>query len=89
LERAKAALQEPEHSREQLLEIVEGWCLAHSIEAFFEDALRRSKGLDSQHLAVIEDRLAKARAMLGGLDALARFRNWKTPEELLALQRSV
>jgi hypothetical protein len=40
--------------------------------------------LDSEHLVAIEDRLAKARAMLGGLDALARFRNWKTPEELLA-----
>jgi hypothetical protein len=44
--------------------------------------------LDSEHLAVIEDRPAKAHAMLGGLDALARFRHWKTPEELLASEQS-
>jgi hypothetical protein len=76
------------HSREQLLEIVEEWTLAQSIEAFFDDATRRSKDLHAEHLVTIEDRLAKARAMLGGLDALARFRNWKTPEELLAPQPS-
>jgi hypothetical protein len=88
-ERERHRAEAQEQSREQLLEIVEGWSLARSIEAFFDDALRRSKDLDLEHLASIEDRLAKAREMLGGLDALARFRNWKTPEELLALQRSV
>ena len=70
------------HSREHLLEIVEDWSLALSIAAFFEDAIRRSKDLDSEHFAVIEERLVNARALLGGLDALARFRNWRTPEEL-------
>jgi hypothetical protein len=44
--------------------------------------------LDAEHFAAIKDRLAKARAMLGGLDALARFRRWKTPEELLAPEQS-
>jgi hypothetical protein len=87
-ERERQWAEAQEQSREQLLEIVEGWLLARSIEAFFDDAIRRSKALDSEHLAVIEDRVAKAHAMLGGLDALARFRQWKTPEELLAPEQS-
>jgi Xaa-Pro aminopeptidase len=87
-ERERQWAEAQEHSHDQLLEIVEGWSLALSIEAFFEDALRRSKDLDAEHFAAIKDRLAKARAMLGGLDALARFRHWKTPEELLALDQS-
>jgi hypothetical protein len=87
-ERERQQAEAQEHSREQLLEIVEKWSLARSIEAFFDDALRRSKDLDAEHLAAIKDRLAKARAMLGALDALARFRQWKTPEELLAPEQS-
>src|SRR5262245_52755931 len=87
-ERERQRAEAHEESREQLLEIVEEWSLARRIEAFFDDALRRSRELDAEHRTVIADRLTKARAMVGGLDALARFRQWQTPEELLAPEQS-
>jgi hypothetical protein len=64
-ERERQRAEAQEHSRDQLLEIVEESSLVRSIEAFFDDALRRSKDLDGEHLAAIKDRLAKARANVG------------------------
>lgn len=55
--------------------------MVRSIEAFFEDAERRAVTLNRSEQTAVVERLAKARAMLGGTDALARFAAWKSPEE--------
>jgi len=68
-------------SREQLFAVIEAWTLAKRIEGFFEDAGLRAAKLDDEEHAVVVERLKRARDLLGGIDALQRFRSWKTPEE--------
>jgi hypothetical protein len=55
--------------------------VAKQIEGFFEDAQRRAAELDEDARDAILDRLKLARALLGDVDALRRFRAWRSPEE--------
>jgi len=51
------------------------------IESFFEDAQRRAAGFGGAEGEAIVERLRRAPALLGGIDALQRFLTWKAPEE--------
>ena len=68
-------------SRDELLLIVEQWSLATRIEKFFEDAARSSAHLDREAQAAVNERIARARSVLGGTNALERFGSWRSPEE--------
>jgi hypothetical protein len=68
-------------SREQLFAIIETWGLAKRVEGFFEDAEMRAAGFQGEDREALLDRLHRARALLGGVDALQRFHEWKAPEE--------
>ena len=68
-------------SRTELLEIIEAWGEAKRIEEFFKDAEQRLDGLSDEDRAMIRDRLMQARELLGGIDALGRFKEWKAPDE--------
>jgi hypothetical protein len=74
-------VQNVKASREDLFAIIEAWAVAKRIEEFFEDIERRSPGADEADGKALLDRVDRARQMLGGTDALSRFRNWKAPEE--------
>jgi hypothetical protein len=74
-------VQAIKESREQLFAIMDAWGVAKRIEAFFEDVERRGANLDNEDRGALVDRLHRARALLGGVDALERFRSWKAPEE--------
>lgn len=65
----------------ELLEIIDAWGEAKRVEEFFEDAERRLDGLSDEDRARIRNRLKLARELLGGIDALERFKAWKAPEE--------
>ena len=76
-------------SRNDLLAIVEEWARARRIEDFFEDIAHQvtisgqpsdDEGEERDAQAKLEDRLRRARELLGTTDALERFREWKTPE---------
>jgi hypothetical protein len=84
LERQRAEAHQ--RSREHLLSIVDGWSLARSIEAFFEECRLRSKDVGPECVDETEIRIQEARAIFGGTDALVWFRSWKTPEEILENQ---
>lgn len=75
--RAEARLK----SRQELLHIVEAWALARKIEEFFSDAENRASNLKGEEQSALVRRLSQARSLLGGLDALARFRDWKAPPD--------
>jgi hypothetical protein len=68
-------------SREELFAAIEAWGVAKRIEGFFEDAERRAADLGQEDRQVLLDRLTRARTLLGGVDALQRFRSWKAPED--------
>ena len=73
--------QDIKESRDELLAIVEAWSLANRIEAFFQDAGLRAAELGEEERAEVLERLRRARDLLGGTDALGRFRSWKAPVE--------
>jgi hypothetical protein len=68
-------------SSAELLSIIEDWARAKRIEDFFDDVLRRSSSLSEDERQLLAKRALKARAMLGGVDALEKLRQWRTPEE--------
>jgi hypothetical protein len=70
-------------SRAELLSAVEGWSLARRVEQFFEDLGRRADELSAEEKEAFALRVAMARQLLGGTDALQRFRGWKAPSERL------
>lgn len=69
------------HSRKELLRIVKAWAQDNRIEGFFADARARLEGLSPEEQLRMGKRLSLARGLLGGVDALERFRQWRSPEE--------
>lgn len=69
------------NSRDQLFGIIEAWGAAKQIEGFFEDLERRAAEISDADAMAIRDRAALARQLLGGVDALQRFRAWRGPDE--------
>jgi hypothetical protein len=74
-------LKSIQESRAQLFAIVDAWGLAKRIEEFFRDAEERAATLDDAARLALLDRTGRARALLGGVDALDHFRTWLSPEE--------
>jgi hypothetical protein len=68
-------------SREELFAIIDAWGLAKQIESFFSDVERRAGELGAEDARTLQNRVTRARALLGGVDALQRFRLWKAPDE--------
>lgn len=80
-EAERRLVQNTVESREDLFAIVEDWGVAKQIEGPFEDAERRASDLGDDERDVIRDRIRRARELLGGVDALQRFLECKTPDE--------
>ncbi|HEX5361646.1 MAG TPA: hypothetical protein VFW49_11280 [Fluviicoccus sp.] len=74
---AKARLD----SRDELVRLVNEWDAARRCEAFLADAERRLDDLPEDERRTAEQRLRSARELLGGVDALTRLWQWKTPLE--------
>lgn len=74
-------IQAMKESRDDLLKTVEAWAQARQIEDFFADAEDRSVDMPTEARAELLKRLDRARLLLGGVDALQRFKSWKPPEE--------
>jgi hypothetical protein len=81
-ERAEeAARKAKKESRDELLEIINAWAHAKRIEEFFRDADSRLHALDQASREHLLGRLARARSLVGSLDALERFGRWRAPDE--------
>jgi hypothetical protein len=68
-------------SKEELLDIIEGWAAAKRLDEFFAAAEHRVGGLPEEQRRRVSERLRRAREMIGSTDALDQFRCWRTPEE--------
>jgi hypothetical protein len=80
-EAERRAAQALKDSKEDLLQIIEMWAGSKRLEAFFADAEQRLADLPDDERDRILERLRRARELIGGVDALDRFRSWKAPEE--------
>ena len=83
-ERERRRLQAIKDSRDQLLAAIESFRFAQAYESFFADVERRAAELDDAARGEIVEKVHKARALLGGVDALERFAHWMPPEEAAA-----
>lgn len=78
-EEEKRRLRVIQDSRDQLEAVIQTWAKVNSIQAFFDDIGRSAHKLgDDERKAVIE-RLAKAKELIGDLDALKHFNGWEPP----------
>ena len=85
-ERIRKAQEAREKSLAELMSIIAEWTKARSIESFFDDALRRSEQLPTTERTAFAARIATARELLGGTDALARLSEWRSPQQRLGPQ---
>jgi len=84
IEAEERRLKAIKNSERELFAIVDAWATACRIESIFDAVARRAQDLDPDEGARVLTALERARQLLGGTDALDRFREWKTPEERLA-----
>lgn len=68
-------------SRDELVRLINEWEGSRRCEAFLADAERRLDDLPEEDRRMVEQRLLMARELIGGIDALTRLRQWKTPSE--------
>ena len=80
-EEARQAAKALKDSKEELLQVIDAWAEAKRLEEFFADAERRAQDLPDEQRERTIERLRRARALIGGTDALERFSAWRAPEE--------
>lgn len=68
-------------SSDELNQIIESWEKLKHIEEFFKEVELRTDQLCDEERNEILQRLNKARAIIGSLDAFEHFRKWKSPDE--------
>ena len=78
---ARRAAKALKDSKEELLQVIDGWAESKRLEEFFADAERRAQDLPDEQRERKIERLRQARALIGSTDALARFDAWRAPEE--------
>ncbi|WP_162084277.1 hypothetical protein [Sulfuriferula nivalis] len=75
----KKRIKNVKDSKNELLSIIETWADTKRIDEFFKDVELRAQDLSEKNRHTIEHRLMEARELLGTLDALERFKTWKSP----------
>jgi hypothetical protein len=80
IEAERRRLENLKAAREELEQIVQGWGHARLLEDFFQDLEARGGNLPPEERRSLRARLASARELLGGVDALAWFEEWTPPD---------
>lgn len=75
------AEQSVRESREQLLQVIQQWSHAMTVERFFDEVERRIDDLPPGDRAAIGERLRLARQFVGTRSPLDVLLAWKTPQE--------
>lgn len=78
-EEEKRQLKAIQESREQLEAVIQTWAKVNSIHAFFADIEGSAQRLDGVSREAVMERLANAKELIGDLDALKHFADWKPP----------
>lgn len=78
-EEEKRRLKVIQDGRERLEAVIQNWAKVNSIQAFFDDIERSVHRLGDEERKVVIERLAKAKELIGDLDALKHFNGWESP----------
>jgi hypothetical protein len=79
-ERERRRLERIKQSREELLKAIDSFRYAQGFDSFFADVERRAAELDGPARQQMLEKVRRARALLGGVNALERFAQWVPPE---------
>ena len=80
-EEIRRAAEARKESQEELFEIIEAWAESNRIEQFFKDAERQAADLNDANRAKALERLKLARELIGTVNAIDHFLDWKSPDE--------
>jgi hypothetical protein len=78
-EEERRRLKVIQDSRDRLETVIQTWAKVNSIQTFFDDIERSAQKLGYEEQKVIMERLAKAKELIGDLDALKHFEGWEPP----------
>jgi hypothetical protein len=78
-----------EQSNELLQLVIKKWAFAKNIEAFFNEIEQEVFSKSSVERVELNDRLRLAREVLGQVNALEYFLEWKSPEEICKSHRRI
>ncbi len=78
-QRVEARQRARQAANEELRSIVKAWNDAFALEAFFGEVSRSAAVLEGDDRAELEGRIAAARDLMGGRDAVERFLQWTLP----------
>jgi hypothetical protein len=81
-ERERRRAKRIEKSRAELMSLVDEWRRAKGITDFFEDVQRHAGQLSAGEQEALADRARKAQELLGGVNALQKLLQWRTPADL-------
>lgn len=70
-----------EEGRAELVATIKAWRMARLCERFLDDVEMRAGHLPERERVLLFRRTARARAILGPVDATQRLLDWRTPEE--------
>jgi hypothetical protein len=68
-------------SREELFEVIERWAEVKRINGFFQEVESLAQNLEPEQKSEINQRLEKARELIGELDAIECLTSWRAPDE--------
>lgn len=68
-------------SRDQLDGVILTWAKVNSINAFFKELAQSASSLEPARHRLLLEKLAKAKALIGDLDAITHFEHWEPPSE--------
>lgn len=80
-EMARRAAEARRASKDDLLKAIEHWTEAQGIARFFNEVEECIRSVDPALQKELEDRIARARELIGNTDAFDYFRKWKAPNE--------
>lgn len=70
-----------QEARKDLLEAIAAWDEARQVAHYFDEVDLAAAQLEGEERAALEERIAKARELIGELAPLDLLRRWKAPEE--------
>jgi hypothetical protein len=77
----RTKLKAIQDSRNQLQAVIQNWAEVNSIRAFFEAIEHSAASLAPDQQQLMSERLSKAKALIGDLDALKHFERWEPPPQ--------
>jgi hypothetical protein len=80
-ERNGSAERPLKDAREELMQIIDAWALAHRVRDFLQDASTHLELLPDEQRLGLTQKLHHAKELVGGIDVIHRLCSWRSPAD--------